>query len=1127
MSFSPAHHHRLRFWLTLLCGMTIALSTPALAAQPGPEHTVAQTGTPAERDAAAIQARIAVVSARTDISVQERDMVLKQLQAAASRLTAAQAARKTAHDYAAALQSAPETIAALNAESALASPEPAPNDSGNDPVRMQLKLASLQAQAVTLRSTQRDLVESLANMANRPDAARAELADLHRQLDEPQTAAPANTPPLMIEATHLQSDAARQELSARIDKVEQELLSLPTRESIATARRDLAARRVAQVDSAIAALNAQLTAHRQRETDRQAAQAQAFARRLAGQPAALREYADKNAEIRVSLKHLSEHLEQARGEQRKLRTQQDEVTEARKNAEEILAIGRISDESGRLLRGLQANLLAQDALETQIAKRKDALVDARFKRLQIRQELRTLEPMEAAATHYLADQSVEGTATNLALMTQLVQRRRFALTSLGEAQGQLITVLAETNALDVQLMQSTGQLRLLLNERLLWLPSAAPLGAPWLQQLGVGILWLVAPANWSEVPAAVVSALLMRWPAAIILLAAIIALCSTRSRLAASLAALARPVRHRNDNVRFTLLACGATLLIALTFPLIIGAAGWLLSATASFGSFAYALGHGMLGVAIVLFMLGLFIDMCRAHGVFVAHFGWSVRGTLRLARALRLLLLAIVPAGLLIGITGASGRSDLSDGLGRLGFMFGSLALALFLYRVFRPRRGAMTGGLKREGWAMRTRFVWSTALVAIPLLLAGLAGIGYYVTATELQSRLFTSGWIVLAVVIVFSIVMRGVLVVSRRTAWRQVDARHARAIAESAEKTASGERSDTLNLQNQEPEIDTVAVSQQTRTLLRAISGVVLVVLLWSIWSSLVPALNVFNNIPLWSHMVSASTGDKLAVVTLGDVLLSLFVLMMTAIAARNLPGFLELTLLQRLRIDSGTRYAIGTIGRYLILGVGLVTAFGYIGTDWSQLKWIVAALGVGLGFGLQEIVANFISGLIILFERPVRVGDLVSIGPTTGTVSRIKIRAITITDFDNFEVIVPNKAFITETVQNWSLTNEVTRLLIKISVAYGSDVEQTQQIILNVATANPQVLASPSPSAYFLRFGEHALEFELRVYVGAIDQRLLTRHQLHVSLTGEFKHAGIEILFPQRDLQVRYPDSNGGS
>ena len=1125
MYFLPAKYRNARLLLTLLCGMAIVGAVPAHAAQSGPADAakLAQVSSkaPTELDAAVIQTRIAVVSARTDIPEQERDLVLKRLHEAATRLGAAEAARKGTRDFADALQSAPKTIAALDAELVPAPLEPAPDVSDVDPIQMQLQLASLQAEAVSLRSKQRDLGESLRNMAGRPEEARTELTDLHRQLENVPAAIPTNASPLLIEASNLLDEATRQELSARIDRTEQELLSLPVRESIATAQRDLTRRAITQIDAAIAAMNTRVDAQRKHEAEKQVAQAHEFARRLAGQPVPLQDYASQTSDIRVSLKHLTERVDQERGAQQKLQTKHDEVAESRSNAEQILAIDRIGDESGRLLRGLQGDLPMSNVIQSRITTRRDSIVDARVHQLQLRQELRTLQPEDAAAKRYLTNNAVASTTLNLSLMTTLVENRRAALSDLDKAQGQLISVLSEAHALDSELLQNTGQLRLLLDERLLWLPSAEPLGMHWLQQLGIGVAWLVASSNWSGVLPALVSTLRTYWLATFVLLAAIIALFLVRRRLVASLEVLAQHVGSRKDSLSFTLQACAVTLMLALTWPLVMGIVGGMLRASAIPGGFASALGRGLLGVAVVWFMLGIFIDMCRAHGVFIAHFNWSAQRSKRLARALYLLLLVIVPVALLSAMATASGRPDLIQGIGRLAFLIGSLALALFLYRVFRPRRGALVPRLDRAGWVMRTRGVWSNALVAIPVLQAALAATGYYATARELQGRLFTSGWIILAVAIAFTVAMRGVLVATRRTAWRQLDERHTKALAKVTEKADGGEGSDTLKQQNLEPEIDAVSVSRQTRALLRAASGVVLAVLLWGIWSGLIPALNVFNNIVLWSHMVTTSAGDEIAVVTLGDLLLSLLTLILTVITARNLPGFLEITLLQRLKIDPGTRYAIATIGRYIIAGVGLLMAFNPLSADWSQLKWLVAALGVGLGFGLQEIVANFISGLIILFERPVRVGDRVSIGPTTGIVSRIRIRAITITDFDNIEVIVPNKAFITETVQNWSLTNEVTRLLIVVRVTHGSDVERTQQVMLKVATTNPQVLASPAPSAYFVRFGEHALEFELRAYVGTMDDRLSTRHTLHVALNAALMQAGIEVLFPQRDLHVRYP------
>jgi potassium efflux system protein len=195
------------------------------------------------------------------------------------------------------------------------------------------------------------------------------------------------------------------------------------------------------------------------------------------------------------------------------------------------------------------------------------------------------------------------------------------------------------------------------------------------------------------------------------------------------------------------------------------------------------------------------------------------------------------------------------------------------------------------------------------------------------------------------------------------------------------------------------------------------------------------------------------------------------------------------------------------------------FGQLGLDWSKLQWIVAALGVGLGFGLQEIVANFVSGIIILFERPVRVGDTVTIGTLSGTVSNIKIRATTITDFDNREVLLPNKSIITENVTNWTLNDAVTRLVLSIGVAYGSDVEMVRKILFDVLSEHPDVLKTPPPTVFFMAHGDSSLNFELRLFVEAPVKRLPVTHDVNAAINAELNRHGIEIPFPQRDVHIK--------
>ena len=178
-----------------------------------------------------------------------------------------------------------------------------------------------------------------------------------------------------------------------------------------------------------------------------------------------------------------------------------------------------------------------------------------------------------------------------------------------------------------------------------------------------------------------------------------------------------------------------------------------------------------------------------------------------------------------------------------------------------------------------------------------------------------------------------------------------------------------------------------------------------------------------------------------------------LALTVVAARNLPGLLEIGLLSKVNMDAASRYAITSVSRYAIVLVGIIVGLGLLGLRWGQLQWMAAALTVGLGFGLQEIFANFVSGLILLFERPFRVGDVITVNNLDGTVTRIRTRATTILDFDNKEIVVPNKTFITGQLVNWTLSDETTRITIKVGVDYGTDPALVHKLLLQAADRWP--------------------------------------------------------------------------
>jgi potassium efflux system protein len=320
-------------------------------------------------------------------------------------------------------------------------------------------------------------------------------------------------------------------------------------------------------------------------------------------------------------------------------------------------------------------------------------------------------------------------------------------------------------------------------------------------------------------------------------------------------------------------------------------------------------------------------------------------------------------------------------------------------------------------------------------------------------------------------------------------------------------------------EERALDSEQVSEQSITLLRGLSLIGLVIALLTLWSSALEMTSQLNNVVVWQVSETTEAGARLVDITIQSLIYAVITLLVTMVGVRNLPGVLELLILRRLDLAPGSGYAITTLLRYLILVGGVLTVFAMLGFQWSRLQWLVAAFGVGLGFGLQEIFANFISGLILLFERPIRIGDIVTINELSGTVSKIQTRATTIIDWDNKEIVVPNKVFITEKLINWSLTDPVTRVVIPIGVAYGTDVEKVESLLYQIASDNPLVLEDPSPYVVFLAFGASSLDFELRVHITAIEHRLSTIHLINKNIDKLFRENNIEIAFPQMDIHVR--------
>jgi potassium-dependent mechanosensitive channel len=464
--------------------------------------------------------------------------------------------------------------------------------------------------------------------------------------------------------------------------------------------------------------------------------------------------------------------------------------------------------------------------------------------------------------------------------------------------------------------------------------------------------------------------------------------------------------------------------------------------------------------------------------------------------------------------------------------FIAAMLCFSLGLHRVLRPASVVFQAMIveRRGGWLERFRYVWYPLCVATPAALALLAAMGYHYTARQLTLRLILTAYVLVGAVVCRAMLLRWTLVNQRRLAIQQ--ARRRRAVAQT--ETASGE--DVLGTAGAAaataPERDLATINAQMRRLIEYSLAVASALVIWFAWVDVLPALNSAN-VELWTTTIKVprktnggadgttaiELTEQLRTVRLADLFLAVIVLATTAIAAKNIPGLLEMAVLQHLPFDAGARYAFATVGRYLITIVGLMFCCGILGTGWSNVQWLVAAVGVGLGFGLQEIFANFISGLIILIERPVRVGDVVTIDSVTGTVSRIRMRATTVLDGDRKELIIPNKEFITGRVLNWTLSDSVNRVAINVAVAFGADPQRASDILLGVAQGHALVLKDPAPRVTLESFGDSSLNFVLRCYLPNMDNRGTVIHELHIAIEREFRAAGIEMPYPQYDVRVR--------
>jgi len=272
---------------------------------------------------------------------------------------------------------------------------------------------------------------------------------------------------------------------------------------------------------------------------------------------------------------------------------------------------------------------------------------------------------------------------------------------------------------------------------------------------------------------------------------------------------------------------------------------------------------------------------------------------------------------------------------------------------------------------------------------------------------------------------------------------------------------------------------------------------------LWSSIVSLPTYLSSITLWNHSKDES------VVTVWSVFIALIVGWWAYILSGTIGGFLHLTFFGWHPAERGSRVSTGALFRYGILMLAALWIASRLGIAWGDMQWLVAAMGVGLGFGMQDIIVNFVSGIILLFERPVRVGDAVTIGTAEGTITQIHIRTTTLLDWDHRELIIPNKELVTARIINWSLSDAVTRIIVTVSLPFGTDLDIAQKLLLKAAEEDPLVLQNPSPTVFLGPLSGAGQTFELRAHAARLEDRVPAQHSLQLAINRLMKSHGITL------------------
>jgi potassium efflux system protein len=828
----------------------------------------------------------------------------------------------------------------------------------------------------------------------------------------------------------------------------------------------------------------------------------------------------ENIQYSRDLQAITAKIEQVSDQKAQIESQNSDIETEFKSADKKIRLAGLSPALGKILREQRHSLLTQNDMAQASQTLQNETAQTSLAQFKVEDQQKLLLTLDDTLKQMMREQVDSTMPVDERMMIQaqlrvLLNNQKELLNKLALADAMYLHSLGDLDFARQQMLTQATKFAAYLDERLLWVPSSEPLNTSTPAELYHSLQWLLSPSNalsligemltllWRE-------GLLVSGGAALLLLFFWLKQWTLKNQPTLSDARL-----RQTDHFYFTLNTILSRVLCTLPVPMSLFLIGCLLTHSAQ--EFTLAMGTGLKKAAISWFILQFCYRIFALDGLARKHFQWQKNTVMLLQNQFYWLRFVIVPAMFFVYATSVTKVSAYSDSLGRLSLIVILCAMAFFFAKCLHPTQGLWQSWLRNYAshWLVRLRHLCYVIVISVPVIIMGFAVAGYYLSALELQEKVIATLRLLMLAVMLHQILFRWLTLVNRQLTRSNALQEHDSQLHPQPHLPAGSE----LPILPQTPLLDIPKINMQTRQLLHVMLTLVISVGFWMIWKNILPAFSFLDHIVLWEHKVIVDNQESYQPITLTNLLLAGLYLFVATISVHNFSSVLELLVFRHWRVEAGSRYAVNQLAHYFLTTLAFILIANELGGSWSQVQWLVAALGVGLGFGLQEIFANLVSGIILLFERPIRVGDIVTIGDITGKVARIQMRATTLIDGDQRELIVPNKTFITSQLVNWTLSDSTTRIVIPIGIAFGTNVDEAHDLILDMVKSMPLVLSDPEPCVLFVGFGDSTLNFSIRVFVSDPIQRWPVIHDLNLALERILREHHIEIPFPQREVRVR--------